>query len=105
MLKDMNSEKIRCFIIADDYRWHMLTDNADEFLQASLAYIKLMNESGKENHYYFKNIFLERSEYFQIKKNMAYLSNGSAEQKKKEADLREQVAKKKSHLRLVVSNQ
>lgn len=104
MLKDVNSDKIRCFVIADDYRWHILTDNSDEFLQASLAYIKLMNESGKENHYYFKNIFLERSEYFQIKKNMAYVSTATAEQKKKEADLREQVAQKKSHLRLVVSN-
>lgn len=105
MLQDVNKEKIRCFVIADDYRWHVLTDDLDQFLQSTLAYIQLMNESKKENHYYFKNIFLERGEYQQIKKNLAY--NASSEKNEKATPIAAKQAGPKSrpsHLQLVVSN-
>ena len=67
----MEDNTVRCFVIADDYRWHVLTDSPEEFHQATLAYLKLMNESSKENHYYFKNIFMSRSEYLHTLKLMA----------------------------------
>ena len=67
-------KKFRCFVIADDYRWHFLTDSIEEFEIKSKAYIELMNTSNKENQYYFKNIFLTREEYVSILKNIMYHS-------------------------------
>ncbi|RLA64546.1 MAG: hypothetical protein DRQ88_00370 [Epsilonproteobacteria bacterium] len=67
-------KKIRCFVIADDYRWHFLTDSIDEFEAKAKSYLDLMNSSGKENQYYFKNIFLTRDEYVDILKNIMYHS-------------------------------
>ena len=57
------SDKIRCFVIADDYRWHVLTSSIEEFHKYTLSYLALMNSSRKENHYYFKNLFLDSEEY------------------------------------------
>lgn len=103
MLQDTSKEKIRCYVIADDYRWHLLTDDIDQFLQSTLAYVRLMNESKKENHYYFKNIFLERAEYQQIKKNMAF---ANSENRPAQAPEKTPMQKKErpNHLQLVVSN-
>jgi len=70
MSRKHQDKKIRCFIIADDYRWHFLTDSIEEFEIKSKAYFELMNTSGKENQYYFKNIFLTREEYVSFLKNM-----------------------------------
>jgi len=67
-------EKIRCFVIADDYRWHFLTDSIGEFENKAKSYIELMNSSAKENQYYFKNLFLTREEYLSILKNIMYHS-------------------------------
>jgi hypothetical protein len=64
------SDNIRCFVIADDYRWHVLTNSIEEFHKYTLSYLALMNSSRKENHYYFKNIFLSTEEYDQILKQM-----------------------------------
>ncbi len=64
-------DRIRCYIIADDYRWHVLTDSIDEFKQISNVYFDLMNHSDKENNYYFKNIFLTKQEYVDALRMMA----------------------------------
>lgn len=101
-----SGEKIRCFVIADDYRWHVLTDSLEEFYKASVAYITLMNESSKENHYYFKNIFLDEEEYYQILGNMNshVQRNPNTENSNVKANLnsrRERKVPLSSHLRLV----
>ncbi len=100
MLYDINKEKIRCYVIADDYRWHLVTDDINQFLQSTLAYVKLMNESKKENHYYFKNIFLERAEYEQIVKNLSF----QAAQKNEAPPATPPKRERPAHLQLVVSN-
>ena len=71
-------KKIRCFVIADDYRWHFLTDSIEEFEVKAKAYLELMNTSGKENQYYFKNLFLTKEEYVNISKNIMYHSRNFA---------------------------
>ena len=88
------SDKIRCFVIADDYRWHVLTSSIEEFHKYTLSYLALMNSSRKENHYYFKNLFLDSEEYENILSQMRGQS-GSPHQvsPKKEP--------KKNHLRIV----
>ena len=88
----MNSNLIRCFVIADDYKWHVLTDSIEEFFEYTKAYLELMNSSKKENHYFFKNIFLEKEEFRQIQKNMAYRSRNIQQN---------EPPKRESHLRLV----
>ena len=55
-------EKFRCYIIADDYRWHVLTEYIDEYVESMMSYIELMRTSKKENNYYIKNLFLTRDE-------------------------------------------
>jgi hypothetical protein len=57
------NQKIRCYIIADDYRWHILTDSILEYEEATKAYLALMSKSSKENTYYFKNIFMTVEEF------------------------------------------
>ena len=71
------SDKIRCFVIADDYRWHVLTNSIEEFHKYALSYLALMNSSRKENHYYFKNLFLSPEEYDQILQQMRGQRNAS----------------------------
>jgi len=91
----MKDEKIRCYIIADDYRWHVLTDSPEEYHQYTLAYLELMSTSSKENQYYFRNVFLNRSEYLILKKNLSHrktqgttpITNQTQEKKKKETHL------------------
>ena len=90
----MSLNKIRCFIIADDYKWHVLTDSAEEYLKYTKAYLELMSSSKKENTYYFRNIFLTTEEYAQILRNMSYHSG-------KVIELREHAKKNTSYLRLV----
>ena len=63
-------EVLRCFVIADDYRWHFLTDSIQEFESKTKAYLELMSSSKKENQYYFKNVFLTRKEYLRTLKNI-----------------------------------
>lgn len=63
-------EKIRVYVIADDYRYHICTDDKDHFRDATLAYLKLMGTSKKQNHYYFKNLFMTVEEYEQIISNL-----------------------------------
>lgn len=55
--------KIRCFVIADDYRWHFITDSIEEFTKKTKEYLELMTISQKENQYHFRNIFLTQREY------------------------------------------
>ena len=55
-------EKFRCYIIADDYRWHFLTEEIDEYVHTMMSYMELMRTSKKENNYYIKNLFLTRNE-------------------------------------------
>ncbi|MBL6989137.1 MAG: hypothetical protein ISR65_05140 [Bacteriovoracaceae bacterium] len=95
-------DKIRCFVIADDYRWHLLTDSIDEFYNASLSYLKLMNTSPKENNYYFKNLFLTRDEFNQFLKNIAEFKTEDqliSATKKKQSD--QKSIRKSNHLTLV----
>jgi len=70
-------KKVRCFVIADDYRWHFLTNSIEEFEIKSKSYLELMNSSRKENQYYFKNIFLTREEYVSFLKNMMVYSGNT----------------------------
>ncbi len=65
----MQNPKIRCYVIADDYRWHFFTDSLEEFTQKTKEYLQLMSTSQKENNYYFRNIFLTQSEYDNALKN------------------------------------
>ena len=88
------SDKIRCFVIADDYRWHVLTNSIEEFHKYTLSYLALMNSSRKENHYYFKNLFLDPDEYEHILGQMRG-QNGPP------ANLASKKEPKKSHLRIV----
>lgn len=86
-------KKIRCFVIADDYKWHVMTDSIEEFREYSKAYLELMNSSQKENHYYFKNVFLTPEEFIQTQKNMAFQNGKLVEFPKNEIS--------RNHLRLV----
>ncbi|MFZ8932898.1 MAG: hypothetical protein ACO20H_01800 [Bacteriovoracaceae bacterium] len=90
----MKTNLVRCFVIADDYKWHVLTDSIEEFFEYTKAYLELMNSSKKENHYFFKNIFLDEVEFRQIQKNMSF-QNRRYDQSKKESESKE------CHLRLV----
>ena len=55
--------KIRVFVLADDYRWHVLTDNFDTFRAHLSAYADVMNTSKKENTYRVMNLFMSKEEY------------------------------------------
>jgi hypothetical protein len=55
--------KIRCYVIADDYRWHFFTDSLEEFFQKTKEYLELMSNSQKENQFHFRNFFLTEIEY------------------------------------------
>lgn len=55
--------KIRCFVIADDYRWHFISDSFEEFTKKTKEYLELMAISQKENQFHFRNIFLTQREY------------------------------------------
>ncbi|MDH5581056.1 MAG: hypothetical protein OEY33_04055 [Bdellovibrionales bacterium] len=90
----MKTNLIRCFVIADDYKWHVLTDSIEEYFEYTKAYLELMNSSKKENHYFFKNIFLDEMEFRQIQRNMSY-QNRRYDQKDKKLE------NKQAHLRLV----
>jgi len=90
----MKTNLVRCFVIADDYKWHVLTDSIEEFFEYTKAYLELMNSSKKENHYFFKNIFLDEVEFRQIQKNMSF-QNRRYDQSKQESESKE------CHLRLV----
>lgn len=90
----MESNFIRCFVIADDYKWHVLTDSIEEFFEYTKAYLELMNTSKKENHYFFKNIFLEESEFRSIQRNMAY-------QSRRMGSFKNSAKKEERHLRIV----
>ena len=89
----MSDDSIRCFVIADDYKWHVLTDSLEEFYEYTKAYLELMNTSNKENHYYFKNIFMSQVEFNSIQKNLAYKSGRILEMKTPKKEV--------GHLRLV----
>ena len=72
-----NKEKIRVYVLADDYRWHFITDSAEDFHLKILAYLLLMTQSAKENHYQLKNLFMPREEYLEILKNLEYYRQSS----------------------------
>lgn len=67
----MHNAKIRCYVIADDYRWHFFTSSLEEFFHKTKEYLELMRISPKENQFHFRNIFLSQSEYETILKNLA----------------------------------
>ena len=89
----MSEDRIRCFVIADDYKWHVLTNSLEEFYEYTKAYLELMSSSKKENHYFSKNIFLTQEEFCQIQKNLAYKSGRVLEMKAPKKPM--------AHLRLV----
>lgn len=62
-------EKFRCYILADDYRWHILAESIEEYHNSIVSYLELMRTSKKENNYYIKNLFLTRSEINKFKNN------------------------------------
>ena len=76
--------KIRCFVIADDYRWHFITDSIEEFREKTKEYLELMTISQKENQYHFRNIFLSPTEYEVTIKN--FYSKSAAPLKVKNKD-------------------
>ena len=86
--------KIRCFVIADDYRWHFITDSIEEFEKKTKEYLDLMTVSQKENQYHFRNIFLTQTEYEITIKNF-YSKSGNLISIKKKGD------KKRPNLYLV----
>lgn len=76
--------KIRCFVIADDYRWHFVTDSIEEFREKTKEYLELMTISQKENQYHFRNIFLSPTEYETTIKNFYSKSAGQIKVKIKD---------------------
>jgi hypothetical protein len=70
MMDESSPKKMRCFVIADDYRWHYLTSSREEFESKTLSYLDLMECSLKENKYHIKNIFLTQKEYLQELENI-----------------------------------
>ena len=61
--------KIRIYVLADDYRWHIMTDSMEKFRHHLMNYADLMLTTQKENHWTIMNLFMDQEEYEVTLKN------------------------------------
>lgn len=69
---EQKKEKIRIYIIADDYRWHFHTTDINELKENLGLFANTLEISEKENTYHLSSLFLTQVEYDTIKKNISY---------------------------------
>jgi len=67
--------KIKVYIISDDYKWHHFTDDPKYFYQLLGNYVVTLATSEKDNSYYIFTLSMTREEYEVLKKNQYNKNN------------------------------
>ncbi len=68
MENSKKNNKIRAYVILDNYSWLAISHDINEFAQILHTYLHTMSISEKENTYSIKNVFIDEKEYISVRK-------------------------------------